>query len=173
MDSARWERIQELFHAAAERPQTEHAAFLEGACADDQGLKAAVMAKLEGDLATPSLLDQGLPEEAYLTLDALESFSLHEIGPYRLKKILGEGGMGVVWLAEREDTGTQAAIKVLPCDRDSDRAFMLSHAPSLYYTGPNGRGVGWYRGPFARTAGPAGCGGSVGWPERKQLRRPR
>jgi serine/threonine-protein kinase len=35
-------------------------------------------------------------------------------GPYRLIRILGEGGMGVVYLADRADLGAQAAIKILP-----------------------------------------------------------
>src|SRR5439155_488277 len=34
-------------------------------------------------------------------------------GPYRLKEALGQGGMGVVYLAEREDLGSVAAIKIL------------------------------------------------------------
>ena len=36
-----------------------------------------------------------------------------EFGPYRIKQALGEGGMGVVYLAEREDLGNQVAIKIL------------------------------------------------------------
>src|ERR1700675_997109 len=41
------------------------------------------------------------------------SLILKEFGPYRIMKLLGEGGMGVVYLAERKDLGTQVAIKVL------------------------------------------------------------
>jgi serine/threonine protein kinase/tetratricopeptide (TPR) repeat protein len=44
----------------------------------------------------------------------LDATSFREFGPYRLKRMLGEGGMGVVWLAERADAGNLVAIKFLP-----------------------------------------------------------
>ena len=37
----------------------------------------------------------------------------HEIGPYRVLKMLGEGGMGVVYLGKRDDLASVAAIKLL------------------------------------------------------------
>ena len=36
-----------------------------------------------------------------------------ELSPFKVKKVLGEGGMGVVYLAEREDLKSLVAIKVL------------------------------------------------------------
>src|SRR5204863_9992691 len=38
---------------------------------------------------------------------------LDNFGPYRITSVLGEGGMGVVYLAERADLGSRAAIKIL------------------------------------------------------------
>ena len=44
---------------------------------------------------------------------ASASPAVKEFGPYRILELLGEGGMGVVYLAERDDLGNQVAIKIL------------------------------------------------------------
>ena len=115
MDSERWHRIQSLFHDAADVPQDEQKAFLEAACGDDEELALEVLAMLDQDARGHSLLDRNLADIAQETLAKSRSTSLilKEIGPYRILQLLGEGGMGVVYLAERKDLGTQVAVKVL------------------------------------------------------------
>jgi serine/threonine protein kinase len=115
MDSARWEQIQSLFHQAADLPEQEREAFLETACADDAELRSQLCAMLHADSRDTSLLDRGLNDIAYQMVSAPDGSSIQqEFGPYRLKRVLGEGGMGVVWLAERLDAGNLVAIKFLP-----------------------------------------------------------
>jgi len=115
MDSARWERIQSLFHEAVEIPTAEQRAFLETAAGGDAELIAEIVAMLRADARGAPLLDQGLPEVVNQVLGmSAESVFSREFGQYRLKEILGEGGMGVVWLAERQDAGNLVAIKFLP-----------------------------------------------------------
>jgi len=115
MDSTRWERIQSLFHDVADLPESEQRALLKTACGDDDGLMADVLALLEEDARGASLLDRDLAHVAQQVLEeaAPPTLSFKEFGPYRIKKALGEGGMGVVYLAERTDLGSLVAIKIL------------------------------------------------------------
>ena len=115
MDSTRWNRIQELFHAAADLPENDRRAFLKSACHDDDDLMAGVLAMIEEDSRGSSLLDRDMAEVAHHMIGKAASLSirLKEFSPYRIIKVLGEGGMGVVYLAEREDLGSLVAIKVL------------------------------------------------------------
>jgi len=115
MDSQRWERIQTLFHDAADLPAPEQQAFLKAACGDDQGLLSEVSGMLEEDARGACLLSRDLAHVAQETLDSTTtSFAGNkEFGPYHIQKPLGEGGMGVVYLAERRDLGSRVAIKIL------------------------------------------------------------
>ena len=114
MDTTRWQRIQTLFHEAADLPVSERQPFLQAACADDGNLISEVMAMLDADDQGGSLLDRDMAQVAHQMLAGADPASGgKEFGPYTLKQILGEGGMGIVYLAERKDLGNQVAIKIL------------------------------------------------------------
>ncbi len=115
MDSARWGQIQSIFHEIVKRPDSDRLSALESACGSDGLLRAEVLAMIEADDNNASWLDRGLAEIAHQMIGTpFEPISSREFGPYRLIKVVGEGGMGVVWLAERTDAGNLVAIKFLP-----------------------------------------------------------
>jgi len=115
MDHARWERIHSLFHVAVDLPAGERAPFLRTECADDFQLLGQVLTLLEEDARADSPLNRSLAQVADEVLDSSDSAQLRlkEFGPYHIVKVLGEGGMGVVFLAKRVDIGGLVAIKVL------------------------------------------------------------
>ncbi|HEV8215835.1 MAG TPA: serine/threonine-protein kinase [Gemmatimonadaceae bacterium] len=113
MDATRWARVQTLFHAAADVPPAEQRAYLEAHCGDDPSLVGETLSLLAEDLRGGSLLDQGIPAIARDVFTPSSNAPNQSFGPYRLVRMLGEGGMGVVYLGQRDDLGTVAAIKIL------------------------------------------------------------
>src|SRR5277367_1903110 len=118
MDTARLQRIQGLFLDAVDLPADERGAFLETACGHDAALRAEVLAMLQEDAHVDSLLDGDLSQVARSILgehlgERPGSHLPKQLGPYRLVRMLGEGGMGVVFLAERADLHSLVAIKIL------------------------------------------------------------
>lgn len=114
IDTARWERIQALFHEAADLPAAGQRPLLEAKCGADPELLHAVLGMLEED-RRGSLLDHDLAQAAEQVLGETTALGLpsEPFGPYQIRGVLGEGGMGVVYLAGREDLGSVAAIKIL------------------------------------------------------------
>jgi serine/threonine protein kinase/tetratricopeptide (TPR) repeat protein len=114
-DSARWERVQQHFHRAAELPPEQRSAYLQSECAGDVALEAEVRSLLEADADSESLLDRGIGAAASAVMQherGLPALNA-KFGAYEIVELLGEGGMGVVYLARRSDLGTYAAIKIL------------------------------------------------------------
>jgi tetratricopeptide (TPR) repeat protein/tRNA A-37 threonylcarbamoyl transferase component Bud32 len=115
-----WERAQEVFRQALDRPSEERAAFVEGACADDAPLRNEVESLLAHDVGEGSKLD-GVFQFAAAALMEEGSLIGQRVGPYRIESELGQGGMGTVYLAVRADDEFQkkVAIKVVKWGMDT------------------------------------------------------
>ncbi|HTV02263.1 MAG TPA: serine/threonine-protein kinase [Luteitalea sp.] len=114
MDATRWERVQELFHAAAALRHEDRGPFLAASCEADPELLDAVTSLLDEDGQSDTPLERDLPEVAWQLLSGPASLlPFPQFGRYTVIERLGEGGMGVVYLAEREDIESRVAIKVL------------------------------------------------------------
>lgn len=110
----RWRRADALFTAALELPPERRAAFLDDSCDGDPGLRQTVEELLDSDAAGTFFLDRPLgslaaPEEP-------QDLVGRRLGPYTLTGVLGRGGMGVVYLAHRDDGeyDSRVAVKILP-----------------------------------------------------------
>ena len=106
METGRFLRIRRIFDEAVQLPATEWTGFLSQACKDDPSLSAEVRALLEAHLSAGDSVSSG-GENA--------GGPVTMIGPYRVLRRLGAGGMGVVHLAVRDDGAFRkhVAVKVL------------------------------------------------------------
>src|SRR6185436_10376659 len=117
LDRDTWRRVEAILDQALELPAEGHAAFLDRACAGDPGLRARVEALLAADGTAGDFLEH--PVSAALLDDPgdepVDPEHGRVIGAWRLVRELGHGGMGTVYLGEREGGAFEqkVAIKVI------------------------------------------------------------
>ncbi len=116
MKAERWQRVNDLFHLAAERAPEERAAFLDEACRGDEGLCREVKSLLTALERTENFIESPAFEVApeLLTSERPGALVGELIGHYRIESLIGVGGMGEVYLARDEQLGRKAALKLLP-----------------------------------------------------------
>ena len=123
-----WKRIKDIAAAALDLPEQERADYVARRCGPDAALWREVSslvdaaARAEGLYETPSVLIAGAAE----ALESLIQFEAprvgDRVGPYRLVRSLGGGGMGIAYLAVRDDAEYEkrVAIKLLRRGMDSE-----------------------------------------------------
>jgi serine/threonine-protein kinase len=130
MTATRWHRLESIYLDAAARPPAARTAFLDDACGGDAELRHEIEAMLAE--ATP---ERSLEVERRLVVDVAaapggtapaDPLIGRRIGPWRLERCIGRGGMATVYQVAREDAAFQqrAALKVgRPAfgDADADR----------------------------------------------------
>jgi hypothetical protein len=116
MNTERWRRIETLFDQAMELPDGERHGFLDRACAGNPDLRRDVGALIASEPSAGAALRDAVASEVVLLATAAVTGQVgRRIGRFRLLSLLGEGGMGAVYLAERDDAqfAHQVAIKIL------------------------------------------------------------
>lgn len=114
MNPDRWRLIQELFARAVDLPAARWPEVLRASGAD-QEVVAEVLELLAADEDAAhdgSVLGRDISDVATRLIDT-PAAPPPDIGPYHLLDVLGEGGMGTVFRAERSDTKGVVAIKIL------------------------------------------------------------
>src|SRR4051794_5764757 len=128
MTPERWAEAQQIFEAALALSPAARRAFVAERAAGDGSLAALVegllVADAEESLAATTTLGSVVHRAMHDLADAQEAGALPaRLGPYRIVRRIGEGGMGAVYLAERADDEfhQQVAVKVVRGLLDPER----------------------------------------------------
>lgn len=118
MNPTRWAKISEIVETALEKDDTERSVYLTQICGADTALRQEIESLLsfenigEADIFDKNQLKAFLFDE---NDEITNSYIDKQIGKYKTVRLIGEGGMGAVFLAERTDGEfeQQVAIKLL------------------------------------------------------------
>jgi len=116
MTPEQFQRVQELLPEARRLAEAERAAFLEQRCGGDTALRAEVESLLSNAPSLSKFMDEPALGSSFALMptQVLATPAPEAIGPYHILSVLGEGGFGVVFLAERRKPFVQrVAVKVL------------------------------------------------------------
>ncbi|RMG67046.1 MAG: hypothetical protein D6715_05560, partial [Calditrichaeota bacterium] len=118
MKREQWQTIRRIFEQALRLPEKERRGFVEQRCGQDSALREAVIRMLAAHAVGQEFLAH--PDEDFQAIlagvPAREADWIgRRVGAYRIIALLGQGGMGTVYLGQRDDQAFEAlvAIKVL------------------------------------------------------------
>jgi serine/threonine protein kinase/WD40 repeat protein/tetratricopeptide (TPR) repeat protein len=108
----------ELFLKALEiQSDKDRVAFLSESCGDDTSLRAEVEGLLQANAQAGGFLEPQTVSRFDCDVGAEQPGAV--IGPYKLIESIGEGGMGTVWIAERDHPKQRVALKLIKSGMDS------------------------------------------------------
>ncbi len=114
--NTRWDQVKQILHEAADLPAATRLAYVEQASGGDPDIMAEVESLLASfDQAEAFLEDAPIKLGAFADSPLEDKFEGRWIGEYHVAKLIAQGGMGSVYLAEKQMDGVplQVALKVI------------------------------------------------------------
>src|ERR1022692_4606120 len=109
-----------IFDAAIELPPEQRAAYVQEACAGDDTLRQRVEALLRAHEWAGTFMDSPAAARRETMIVKLAEQAGDRIGRYKLLQQIGEGGCGVVYMAEQEEpVRRRVALKVIKLGMDT------------------------------------------------------
>jgi serine/threonine-protein kinase len=100
-----WDKLEELFHAVVDMTPEERAGYLDTNCKDET-LRDELEALVEADSGTGNTISSAIS-------GVIDAPIPNTIDNYKILELIGRGGMGAVYLAEREDFKKRVALKLM------------------------------------------------------------
>jgi serine/threonine protein kinase/Tol biopolymer transport system component len=127
MSQANLDRVKRIFHQLMEAAEPERERLLDTLCGEDDSLRGQVVSLLAADAAGSDILSTREIEEVHAGQAAPPAEPEQpiegpgsRIGPYKLLQVIGEGGFGVVYMAEQEaPIRRRVALKVVKPGMDT------------------------------------------------------